>query len=104
MDQKQNVYWAVMLLWWHGHGYGAERLNRYYREVRRRYVAFPSLFLHNRLGWREKMEKMIEKEQERLQARGVEFEEVQTDTMRSGGVLPVSDAWVKKLKYIAGKD
>ena len=101
MDTKQNVYWAVMLLWWHGEGYGALRLNRYYTEVRRRYVRFAEHFIRYREGWRMKMERMVAEEQKRLSDRGVEFEAVKTEAMREGRMLPVSDKWLENLRYIS---
>ena len=73
MEKKQNVYWSVALLWWSGEKYGAVRLTRYYREIRRRYVEFAAVFLRHKDGWHERMKKMVEAEQERLIARGVEM-------------------------------
>lgn len=101
MDTKQNVYWAVILLWWHGEGYGAVRLNRYYTEVRRRYVRFAEHFIRYRDGWRAKMESIVKAEQKRVKARGVEFEAVRTEAMREGKMLPVSDKWLENLRYIS---
>ena len=77
MEKKQNVYWSVALLWWSGEKYGAVRLTRYYREIRRRYVEFAGVFLRHSTGWLDKMKKMVEAEQKRLIARGVEMENVE---------------------------
>lgn len=76
MEKKQNVYWSVALLWWSGEKYGAVRLLRYYREIRRRYVAFAGVFLRHKDDWLERMKKMVEAEQKHLTARGVEMEDM----------------------------
>jgi hypothetical protein len=76
MEKKQNVYWSVALLWWSGEGYGAVRLLRYYRDIRRRYVEFAGIFLRHKDGWNDRMKKMVEAEQKRLISRGVEMEDI----------------------------
>lgn len=76
MEKKQNVYWSVALLWWNGEGYGAVRLLRYYRDIRRRYVEFAGIFLRCKDGWNNRMKKMVEAEQKRLISRGVEMEDI----------------------------
>lgn len=101
MEVKLSVYFAVLLLWWHGsEGYGAGKLTRYYLDIRRKYAEFARVYLEKRAGWRNTMEKMTKAEQDRLQKRGVKFEKAENKP-HTVLAIPVSEEFRENLVKFA---
>lgn len=84
MERKLAVYHGVILMWLHDENrdsFGAVRLLRFYETVRERLNPFITGFLKSSAEkWAEpdekKLEKMIAKEQAKLERLGIEMEEV----------------------------
>lgn len=75
MEVKLGLYWHMVLDYMIvKYGFGAERLDRLYRSLRRDYIAFAAEFLRGTKSAEKNMIRMIKDMQDKVKAIGIEFD------------------------------
>ena len=75
MEIKLGLYWHMVLLYLTtDHGFGAARLERLYRALRRDYIAYAVEFLKGTPSSADQMSRMLAEMRDRVRQLGIEFD------------------------------